>query len=94
MCFLPVFLITHTIIQITNRLSGIENGLLGLTSRVNAILWSTKCANDIENIDIICFGCLLYEMCTGIELQGQPSQAHLYVDLERYPQVGVNVFFV
>ncbi|XP_063700927.1 uncharacterized protein LOC134831194 isoform X2 [Culicoides brevitarsis] len=69
------------------RLTGIENNLLGLSSRVNAILWSANCAAELENIDIICFGNLLYEMCTGAELKGRPSEGHLHLDLERYPQV-------
>lgn len=69
------------------RLTGIENNLLGLSSRVNAILWSTNCAAELENIDVICFGNLLYEMCTGAELKGRPPEGHLHLDLERYPQV-------
>uniref|UniRef100_A0A336KBP1 CSON006281 protein n=1 Tax=Culicoides sonorensis TaxID=179676 RepID=A0A336KBP1_CULSO len=69
------------------RLTGVENNLLGLSSRVNAILWSSNCTSELENIDIICFGNILYEMCTGTELKGKPPEGHLYLDLERYPQV-------
>lgn len=69
------------------RLSGLENGLLGLSSRVDAIMWS-KTINDIENIDIICFGHLLFEMCAGYELNApQPTAGHFELDLNRYPQV-------
>lgn len=69
------------------RLSGLENSLLGLSSRVNAVLWS-RSSPDIENIDVICFGHLLFEMCAGYELsEPVPSRAHLELDLERYPQV-------
>jgi hypothetical protein len=69
------------------RLSGLENGLLGLSSRVNAVLWS-RSSPDIESIDVVCFGHLLFEMCTGYELsEPVPSRAHLTLDLERYPQV-------
>lgn len=69
------------------RLSGLENELLGLNSRVNAVLWSRSSA-EIENIDVICFGHLLFEMCAGFELLSPtPSKAHLQLDLERYPQV-------
>lgn len=69
------------------RLSGLENGLLGLNSRVNAIIWSQN-TNDVRNIDIICFGHLLYEMCTGCELNApKPTYSHLENDLEHYPQV-------
>lgn len=69
------------------RLSGLENGLLGLSSRVDAIMWS-KTINDIENIDIICFGHLLFEMCAGYELNApQPTPGHIELDLNRYPQV-------
>lgn len=67
------------------RLSGLENGLLGLSSKVNAVVWSK---GPIENMDILCFGHLLFEMCTGSELTTpQPTQGQLQLDLERYPQV-------
>ncbi|CRK93839.1 CLUMA_CG007366, isoform A [Clunio marinus] len=69
------------------RLSGLENELLGLNSRINAVLWS-RSSTEIENIDVICFGHLLYEMCAGYELsEPTPSKTHLQLDLERYPQV-------
>lgn len=69
------------------RLSGLENGLLGLNSRVNAIVWS-RSAPDIDNIDVVCFGHLLFEMCAGYELTSpQPTPGHYQLDLERYPQV-------
>lgn len=69
------------------RLSGLENGLLGLNSRVNAVMWS-RSVNDIESMDIFCFGHLLFEMCTGYELNApQPTAGHLQLDLEKYPQV-------
>lgn len=39
-------------------------------------------------MDIICFGHLLFEMCTGYELAvPQPTPGHYQLDLERYPQV-------
>lgn len=69
------------------RLSGLENGLLGLNSKVNAVVWAKSIA-DVENMDIICFGHLLFEMCTGYELPSpRPTPGHLQLDLERYPQV-------
>lgn len=69
------------------RLSGLENGLLGLNSKVNAVVWAKNIA-DVENMDIICFGHLLFEMCTGYELPSpRPTAGHLQLDLERYPQV-------
>ncbi|XP_062548226.1 uncharacterized protein LOC134213299 isoform X2 [Armigeres subalbatus] len=69
------------------RLSGLENGLLGLSSRVNAVMWA-RSAPDIDNIDVICFGHLLFEMCAGYELSSpQPTPGHYQLDLERYPQV-------
>lgn len=82
----------NSIIFQFSRLSGLENGLLGLNSRVNAILWS-RSSPDIENIDVICFGHLLFEMCAGYELsEPTPSRAHLHLDLERYPQVNTSYF--
>ncbi|KAG5675994.1 hypothetical protein PVAND_005850 [Polypedilum vanderplanki] len=69
------------------RLTGLENNLLGLNSNVNAVLWS-RSSPEIESIDVICFGHLLFEMCAGYELpESTPSRAHLQIDLERYPQV-------
>lgn len=69
------------------RLSGLENGLLGLNSKVNAVVWAKNIA-DVDNMDIICFGHLLFEMCTGYELPSpRPTAGHLQLDLERYPQV-------
>lgn len=69
------------------RLSGLENGLLGLNSKVNAVVWAKSIA-DVENMDIICFGHLLFEMCTGYELPSvTPTAGHYQLDLDRYPQV-------
>lgn len=76
-----------------HRLSGLENSLLGLSSRINAIMWS-RTATDLENIDIICFGHLLYEMCTGQEMTTpKPSTRVLEMDLDRYPQVSYLLLF-
>ncbi|XP_017854188.2 uncharacterized protein LOC108607704 isoform X2 [Drosophila busckii] len=70
------------------RLSGLENGLLGLSSRINAVMWS-RSVPEIENVDIICFGHLLYEMCTGQELTTpKPSMRVLEMELQHYPQIG------
>lgn len=68
------------------RLTGIENGLLGLNSRVNAVMWA-KTSDELD-IDVICFGHLLFEMCAGYELtEMHPTKGHLQLDLERYPGV-------
>ncbi|XP_012155368.2 uncharacterized protein LOC101455557 isoform X3 [Ceratitis capitata] len=69
------------------RLSGLENGLLGLSSRINAVMWS-RSTTEIENVDIICFGHLLYEMCTGQEMTTpKPSMRVLEMELEHFPQI-------
>ncbi|XP_073825742.1 slowpoke binding protein isoform X9 [Musca autumnalis] len=69
------------------RLSGLENGLLGLSSRINAVMWS-RSTTDIENVDIICFGHLLYEMCMGQEMTTpKPSMRVLEMEMEHYPQI-------
>ncbi|XP_055326371.1 slowpoke-binding protein-like [Sitodiplosis mosellana] len=69
------------------RLSGLENGLLGLDSKVNAVD-SAKNIADVEHRDVICFGHLLFEMCTGFELlTPRPTADNLFLDLERYPKV-------
>ncbi|XP_061387309.1 rho GTPase-activating protein gacF-like [Musca vetustissima] len=68
-------------------LSGLENGLLGLSSRINAVMWS-RSTTDIENVDIICFGHLLYEMCMGQEMTTpKPSMRVLEMEMEHYPQI-------
>ena len=73
--------------MLLSRLSGLENGLLGLSSRINAIMWS-RSTTEIENVDIICFGHLLYEMCTGLEMTTpKPSMKVLEMELDHYPQV-------
>lgn len=70
------------------RLSGLENGLLGLSSRNNAVMWS-RSVTEIENVDIVCFGHLLYEMCTGQEMTTpKPSMRVLEMELQHYPQIG------
>ncbi|KRF85537.1 serine-rich adhesin for platelets isoform X3 [Drosophila virilis] len=70
------------------RLSGLENGLLGLSSRNNAVMWS-RSVTEIENVDIVCFGHLLYEMCTGQEMTTpKPSIRVLEMELQHYPQIG------
>lgn len=70
------------------RLSGLENGLLGLSSRINAVMWS-RSVTEIENVDIVCFGHLLYEMCTGQELNTpKPSMRVLEMEMQHYPQIG------
>lgn len=74
-------------------MSGVENGLLGLNSRVNAVIWSRSVA-EVENMDVICFGHLLFEMCAGYELNApQPTHGHLELDLERYPQVRTSFLY-
>lgn len=79
--------INVTLYIVERSLSGLENGLLGLNSGVNAVVWSRNVQN-VENMDIICFGHLLYEMCAGYELnEPQPSVRNLELDLEKYPQV-------
>ncbi|KAH8412132.1 hypothetical protein KR009_000020, partial [Drosophila setifemur] len=70
------------------RLSGLENGLLGLNSRINAVMWS-RSVTEIENVDIVCFGHLLYEMTTGQELTtAKPSMRVLEMEMQHYPQIG------
>lgn len=67
-----------------------ENGLLGLDSKVNAVV-SAKNIADVEHRDVICFGHLLFEMCAGFELQtSRPTADNLFLDLERYPKVKLN----
>ncbi|XP_031633151.1 slowpoke-binding protein-like [Contarinia nasturtii] len=69
------------------RLSGLENGLLGLDSKVNAVV-SAKNMADVEHRDVICFGHLLFEMCMGYELPTQqPTATNLFLDLEQHPKV-------
>ncbi|XP_011139636.1 slowpoke-binding protein isoform X1 [Harpegnathos saltator] len=67
------------------RLAGLENTLLGFTSRIHPIV--TSRLTQSSSIDIICFGHMLFEMCAGYELcTFRPSAVQLS-DIEMYPQV-------
>lgn len=55
-------------------------------------MWS-RSTTEIENVDIICFGHLLYEMCTGQEMTTpKPSMRVLEMELEHYPQVSLSKY--
>ncbi|XP_048270582.1 slowpoke-binding protein isoform X3 [Bombus terrestris] len=67
------------------RLAGLENTLLGFTSRIHPLIASRVSQN--ISIDMICFGHMLFEMCAGYELPSfKPNSTHLS-DVEIYPQV-------
>ncbi|XP_060812681.1 slowpoke-binding protein isoform X1 [Bombus pascuorum] len=67
------------------RLAGLENTLLGFTSRIHPLIASRISQN--ISIDMICFGHMLFEMCAGYELPSfKPNSTHLS-DIEIYPQV-------
>ncbi|XP_034948183.1 slowpoke-binding protein isoform X2 [Chelonus insularis] len=67
------------------RVAGLENSLLGFTSRIHPIVTS-RLAYGNSN-DSICFGHMLFEMCTGYELCSfKPSMVH-YEDVAKYPLV-------
>ncbi|XP_071636983.1 slowpoke-binding protein isoform X3 [Temnothorax longispinosus] len=67
------------------RLAGLENTLLGFTSRIHPIV--TSRLTHATSIDIICFGHMLFEMCAGYELcTFRPSAVQLS-EIEMYPQV-------
>ncbi|XP_015122495.1 slowpoke-binding protein isoform X2 [Diachasma alloeum] len=68
------------------RLAGLENSLLGFTSRIHPVVTSRPTPR--VAVDSICFGHMLFEMCTGYELCAfKPSSVHM-ADLEKYPKVG------
>lgn len=68
------------------RLTGLENTLLGYTSRIHPIIWS-RAKNEPSAVDTLCFGHILFEMCAGYELDSpKPSPGQL-LDLYHYPQV-------
>ncbi|XP_011309327.1 slowpoke-binding protein isoform X3 [Fopius arisanus] len=67
------------------RLAGLENSLLGFTSRIHPIVTSRPIPG--VAVDSICFGHMLFEMCTGYELCAfKPSPVQM-ADLEKYPKV-------
>ncbi|XP_031848400.2 slowpoke binding protein isoform X5 [Nomia melanderi] len=67
------------------RLAGLENTLLGFTSRIHPVIASR--ISQTTPIDIVSFGHMLFEMCAGYELRSfKPNSMHLS-DLEMYPQV-------
>ncbi|KAK7082698.1 hypothetical protein SK128_009798 [Halocaridina rubra] len=68
------------------RLSGVENTLLGLTSRIYPII-KRRLRDNRDAIDSVCFGHVLFEMCAGYELSAaHPTAKHLE-DIAAYPQV-------
>lgn len=68
------------------RLSGVENTLLGLTSRIYPII-KRRLRDNRDAIDSVCFGHVLFEMCAGYELSAaHPTPKHLD-DIASYPQV-------
>ncbi|CAK9821723.1 Slowpoke-binding protein [Anthophora retusa] len=74
------------------RLAGLENTLLGFTSRIHPLIASQM--SQTISIDIICFGHMLFEMCVGYELPSfKPNSVHLS-DLEMYPQVAELLKFI
>ncbi|XP_031364519.1 slowpoke-binding protein isoform X2 [Apis dorsata] len=67
------------------RLAGLENTLLGFTSRIHPLIFSR--ISQTISIDMTCFGHMLFEMCAGYELPSfKPNSVHLS-DIEMYPQV-------
>ncbi|XP_065207219.1 slowpoke-binding protein isoform X2 [Planococcus citri] len=70
------------------RLSGLENPLLGFTSRIQpVILKSTLLQTDPSAVDVICFGHVLFEMAAGYELtEPEPTPANM-LDVAHYPHV-------
>ncbi|KAK3865179.1 hypothetical protein Pcinc_029196 [Petrolisthes cinctipes] len=68
------------------RLCGVENTLLGLTSRIYPII-KRRLRENRDAIDSVCFGHVLFEMCAGYELSSaHPTPKHLE-DISSYPQV-------
>ncbi|KAK7867344.1 hypothetical protein R5R35_001119 [Gryllus longicercus] len=68
------------------RLTGLENTLLGHTSRVHPIVWGLARA-DPAAVDVVCFGHVLFEMCAGYELCASRPSAGQLADLAGYPAV-------
>ncbi|XP_066975731.1 slowpoke-binding protein [Macrobrachium rosenbergii] len=68
------------------RLSGVENTLLGLTSRIYPII-KRRLRDNRDAIDSVCFGHVLFEMCAGYELSAAHPTAKHYEDIATYPQV-------
>lgn len=67
------------------RITGLENSLFGFTSRVQSVITSKYVPKN--SVDCVCFGHMLFEMCTGYELCSfQPSPIHM-ADLEKFPLV-------
>ncbi|XP_050436572.1 slowpoke-binding protein-like isoform X2 [Adelges cooleyi] len=70
------------------RISGLENSLLGFTSRIQPIIMSGNFElDDFSAIDVVCFGHVLFEMAAGYELlTPEPNVINLR-DIAHYPQV-------
>ncbi|GAB6025502.1 hypothetical protein CHUAL_011241 [Chamberlinius hualienensis] len=68
------------------RLTGLENTILGYTSRICPLL-KKKLKDSKEAIDTLCFGHVLFEMAAAYELNvAHPSEKHLQ-DIQDYAKV-------
>ncbi|XP_032776559.2 probable inactive serine/threonine-protein kinase slob2 isoform X2 [Daphnia magna] len=68
------------------RLTGFENTLLGFSSRIHPMVKSILPGTPAV-VDTICFGHVLFEMCSGYELYAPKPTARHLEDLQSYPQV-------
>ncbi|XP_050532118.1 slowpoke-binding protein isoform X2 [Daktulosphaira vitifoliae] len=70
------------------RITGLENSLLGFTSRIHPLIMSGNLElDDFSAVDVVCFGHVLFEMAAGYELvTPEPSDINLN-DIAHYPQV-------
>ncbi|XP_054721034.1 slowpoke-binding protein-like isoform X2 [Uloborus diversus] len=68
------------------RISGLENTLLGFTSRIQSLI-PKRLHDNKEAAEVLSFGHLLFEMASGYELtSSQPSEKN-YKDVENKPLV-------
>ncbi|XP_023234405.1 slowpoke-binding protein-like isoform X4 [Centruroides sculpturatus] len=68
------------------RISGLENVLLGNTTRIYFLLQKYICDNQ-DCVDSICFGHLLFEMAAGYELNTPYPKEKNYRDLNHCPRI-------
>lgn len=70
------------------RLSGLENALMGYTSRIQPMICkSHHVIADSTSTDIICFGHVLFEMSAGYELTTPHPSSENLSDIAHFPQV-------
>lgn len=79
------------------KISDVENGIFGLTSIYQSYLVENRRVHSIEDLDVYCFGHVLYEMVFGERLQSHFCDMFppdCYENLSKFIDIVSETFFV